>query len=206
LYNNPDSNKAQFIEGFKELNIFPYSFPYEKIILGDFKINLLHNLDVFYLNSHKLFLACKEFNLLQLMCGPTHQTGSLIDHIYVNEKNNYHFSAHFPFGGSDLCIISNKLNSLKPSPCYMFFRNLKPVDWVSFQSFLLKYEFQPELNQELANTEFGKLNNYVLHELDKVVPIRRKRVKGVVILGSRKNSDRYVMKETLQKDCSWESV
>jgi hypothetical protein len=154
LYNNPDSNKAQLIEVFKELNIFPYSLPYEKIILGDFNINLLHNLDVFDLNSHKGFLACKEFNLWQLMCGPTHQNGSLIDHIYITEKNNYPFSAHFPFGGSDLCIISRKLNSLKPGPCYMSFRNLKPVDWVSFQSNLLKYEFQPELNQELANTEF----------------------------------------------------
>jgi hypothetical protein len=138
----------------------------KKIILGDLNINLLHNLDVF-----------------DLWCGPTHQNGSLIDHIYVDDKNNYPFLPTFHSVDQIMiyvCIISIKMNSLKPGDRYISFRNLKPVDWVSFQSKLLKYEFQPELNQELANTEFWKLNNYVLHELDKVIPIKRKRVKGVV--------------------------
>jgi hypothetical protein len=182
LYNNPESSKAHFIEGFKELNLFLYSLSYEKIILGDFNINLLSNLETFDLNSHKLFLACKEFNLWQLMCGPTHQNGSLIDHVYVSERNNFPYFAHFPFGGSDhdLCIISRKVNSIRSDPRYISVRNLKSVDWISFQNSLLQYEFQPELNQDLADTEFWKLNNFVLHELDKVAPIRRKRVKGVV--------------------------
>jgi hypothetical protein len=101
LYNHPESNKAQFVEGFITLNSFLHSFSYEKIILIDCNLNLLKNLDVFDLNTHKLFLACKEFNLWQLMSGPTHQGGSLIDHVYVSVKNSYPYSAHLPFGGSD---------------------------------------------------------------------------------------------------------
>jgi hypothetical protein len=164
------------------LNLFLHSLSYEKIILGDFNINLLCNLENFDLNSHKLFLACKEFNLWQLMCGPTHQNGSLIDHVYVSDRNNYPYSAHFPFGGSDhdLCIISRKVNSIKSLPRYISVRNLKSADLASFQNSLLQYEFQPDLNQDSANAEFWKLNNFVLNELDKVAPIRRKRVKGLV--------------------------
>jgi hypothetical protein len=72
------------------------------------------------------------------------------------------------------------VNSIRSDPRYISVRNLKSVNWISFQNNLLQYEFQPELNQDLADTEFWKLNNFVLHELDKVAPIGRKRVKGLV--------------------------
>jgi hypothetical protein len=134
LYNHPESQKAKFVEFLKELNSFLYPTSCDKIILGDFNINLLANLDAFDLDSHKLILACKEFNLWQLMKGPTHNGNSLLDHIYVDEKNNYPFSGHFPFSGSDhdLCIVARKINKLSITPRTISTRNLKSVDWDVF--------------------------------------------------------------------------
>jgi hypothetical protein len=182
IYNHPDACKSQFIEFFKELNLYLSSLSFEKVIFGDFNINLLSNLEAFNLNSHKLFLACKEFNLWQLINGPTCNGVSLLDHVYVSEKNNYPFSAHFPFAGSDhdLCIVSRKVNRIKTKPRYISARNLRTVDWDIFQDTLLKFQFKKELNQESSNAEFWRFNNFVLNELDKVAPLKSKRIKGFV--------------------------
>jgi hypothetical protein len=182
IYNNPESCKSQFIEFFKELNLFLYSLSFEKIIQGDLNINLLSNLDSFNLNAHKLFLACKEFNLWQLMKGPTCNGVSLLDHVFVSDKINYPFSAHFPFAGSDhdLCIVARKINNVKPRPRYISARNLRSVDWDIFQDNILKFQFANELNQDLSNSEFWRFNNFVLSELDKVAPLKCRRVKGLI--------------------------
>jgi hypothetical protein len=142
----------------------------------------IRNLLMIILNSHKLFTACKEFNLWQLMTGPTCNGVSLLDHVYVSEKNNYPFSAHFPFAGSDhdLCIVAKKVNTIKMKPRYITARNLRTVDWNIFQDTLLKFEFIRELNHESLNDEFWRFNNFVLNELDKVAPLKSKRIKGFV--------------------------
>lgn len=111
IYRYLDSLKSKFLESFTDLQIFLSQFKYEKIFMGDFNYNLLHYIDNFDVDTHKLYLLCKFFNLWQVISGPTYQGKSLLDHIYVSDRHNYISSGHYSFGRSDhdLCFIERKL-------------------------------------------------------------------------------------------------
>jgi hypothetical protein len=180
IYNNPATPKVQFLESFKELNLFLNLFEYEKIIMGDLNFNLLSHLTQFDPNNHKLFLLCREFGLSQLMKGPTFQGISLLDHFYVSKKENYPYFCHFPFAGADhdLCFVSRKVNQLKIPPIKREFRSVKNVDWDSFDSIVQSFTFNFDNTQQNLNSEFWRFNNFVMNEIDKVAPVKKRVVKG----------------------------
>lgn len=93
IFNHPHTSKKQFVEIFSQINTYLISFELETIICGDFNFDVLkRSTDTF-----NLFQCCKEFNLWQLMQGPTFDGKSLLHHIYVNRKNNYLVYGYFPF-------------------------------------------------------------------------------------------------------------
>jgi hypothetical protein len=116
----------------------------------------------------------------------TYNGVSLLDHVYVSEKNKYPFFAHFPFAGSDhdLCIVSRKINVVKTKPRYISVRNLRTADWNSFQDNLSKFEFKHELNQESSNTEFGGSIILSIMNWRKLLHSSQKELKDLLILGS----------------------
>lgn len=143
IYRNPETLKSKFLECFTELIISFSQYKYEKIYMGDFNCNLLHYIDKFDIDTHKLYLLCKSFNLWQLISGPTFQGKSLLDHMYVTDKHNYPTVGHFSFGGSDhdLCFIRRRIGKVKIPPMKCLVRSLKDVDWRDFEKHILEFKF-----------------------------------------------------------------
>lgn len=179
IYRNPESSKSKFLESFIELQVFLSQFEYEKIFMGDFNYNLLHYLNNFDVDTHKLYLMCKSFNLWQMISGPTFQGKSLLDHIYVTDKRNYVSAGHFSFGGSDhdLCYIERKLGKIKVPPLYCLVRSVKNIKWTDFGKHVLDFNFNLSNNELSTDREVIRFNNHVMNKLDSITPLRQRLLK-----------------------------
>lgn len=185
LYNPPDTDKTQFLKCFTDLNVYLSSFKYERIIVGDFNLNLIGK-GVFDINTHKLLLLAKEFNMYQLIKGPTHNSGSLLDHMYVSNKSDFTQSFHLPFAGSDhdICVTARKKLKIKVSPRIVTCRKFSDIDWDLFNKDLQSY--MENVNCEnidvkhpvKTDVEFNNFSLYVMNTLDKHAPSKNKIVKS----------------------------
>jgi len=114
IYNPPHIPKNTFLEAFHSIVSHLNTFNLEMIIYGDFNIDLCK----YDNHTFKLFLIKKEFNLRQMIFGPTRTgmsnrsevTETCIDHIYVSHAEHFIKYNHFPFAGSDhrLTFVTGK--------------------------------------------------------------------------------------------------
>lgn len=179
IYRNPDSLKSKFLDAFTDLQVFLSRFDYEKIFMGDFNYNLLHYINNFDVDTHKLYLMCKSFNLWQLISGPTYQGKSLLDHIYVTDRRNYVNSGHFSFGGSDhdLCFVVRRIGIVKVPPVKCLIRSVKNVDWTDFGTHVLNFQFNLNESEVSIDQEVSRFNNHIMNKLDCIAPLRQRLVK-----------------------------
>jgi len=190
IYRHPNSNLNLFNDFFTSLLVNLTTTSNNNIILGDFNINLLKNTNnaTFDKNIHQHFLTCKEFNLWQLMTGPTHTNNSLLDHIYVDNKKYQELNCygHFPYAGSDhdLCFITIKSRKIKFQPKMISYRNLKSIDPKKFSEDLLTFDLNsldPLTSSNITcDNNFRLFNSHVMSTLDKHAPKKRRLVKGKV--------------------------
>jgi hypothetical protein len=175
LYSHPDIACKRLVDFFRELNDFLLSLGLEYFWMGDFNQDILKR-DA---NSFSLFNASKEYGLVQLMQGPTYKGLSLLDHIYSNKKWNVSLSGHFPYSSSDhdLTFIIRKITKPKYVPKFIYFRNYKNCDFVSFNSELGNFEIVDTNN---VSSEMDRYNSYFLFLLDKYAPLKRRQVKPKV--------------------------
>lgn len=124
VYCPPDQVNDSFMKYFENCCLEMSKFNAEKIIVGDFNVDLL----VKSANSFKLFSITREFDLKQQVTFPTRianymyenktkivQTKTLLDHIYTDARDKYTCGG-FPFAGSDhhLVFLVKKMQS-KPT-------------------------------------------------------------------------------------------
>jgi len=193
IYRQPNSSLPQFNDFFRELNpcLTTQFNNSHLIIMGDFNINLMHTSSnkrsgSFDLGKHKLLLTCKENNLWQLMKGPTHNNGSLIDHIYTNQKSKCEINGHFPYAGSDhdLCYVFIKNQKLQLPPRIIEYRNYKNINEDELRKDISKFDLAEQLpistSYQTCDDNFNNFNLHLMSVLDKHAPVKRRLVKGKV--------------------------
>jgi len=131
-----------------------------------------------------------EYGWWQMLNGPTHLKGGMLDHIYVNKKHLYNTSGQFPHAGSDhkLGFVIRKKIKVNNPPKILQYRFLKNVPWNEVKLELCKYtslEFESDSDVSdylLRNIDrkFSFINNKVLEILDKYAPLKRRLVKSKV--------------------------
>ncbi|XP_021953530.2 uncharacterized protein LOC110850405 [Folsomia candida] len=184
VYNPPDTDKSEFLNCFINLNTFLSTFKFEKLIVGDLNVNLIRKGNVFDIVAHKLLLLAREFNLSQIIKGPTHNASSLLDHMYVSDKDKFQNVFHFPFAGSDhdLCIVAFKKKHVKFPPRVIQCRDLKSIDWDIFNKDISDYTLNiSKINNNVPSSvdeEFSNFNTHVMNVFDKHAPCSKKLVKS----------------------------
>lgn len=184
VYNPPDTDKSEFLNCFINLNTFLSTFKFEKLIVGDLNVNLIRKGNVFDIVAHKLLLLAREFNLSQIIKGPTHNASSLLDHMYVSDKDKFQNVFHFPFAGSDhdLCIVAFKKKHVKFPPRVIQCRDLKSIDWDIFNEDISDYTLNiSKINNNVPSSvdeEFSNFNTHVMNVFDKHAPCSKKLVKS----------------------------
>jgi hypothetical protein len=173
VYSHPKTCKTKLLDFFKQLNSFLCSFGSEYLIFGDFNFDLLKKSS----DTFKLYHYCKEFSLRQLINEPTFDGKSLLDHFYVNRYYNIQFSSHFPYAGSnhDLIFVVRKLNKIKVDPILVTYRTYKNVNFELLSEGIDQFYFD---NCSEINQQFLLFNHFVLTELDKQAPLKKRLVKG----------------------------
>ena len=84
IYHPPNSSISAFLDEFTDWISHQLNKCIDPLILGDFKVNLA---ELGELNS-AAFLECLEtYGLMQWVSDPTHQGGSLLDHVITREAS-----------------------------------------------------------------------------------------------------------------------
>lgn len=82
IYSHPSVNANKLTSYFHELNCYLFSLSNDFVVLGDFNLDLLKKNN----DSYLLRNSANEFQLTQLISGPTFKGLSLLDHVYVSKK------------------------------------------------------------------------------------------------------------------------
>jgi len=182
VYNPPNNSKSDFLASFAELVSQLKLLKLELIFLGDFNIDLL----TFSAETLKLFNIRKEYNLAQVITGPTRvantkkgTTSTLLDHIYTDTPDKYAHNGHFPFAGSDhdFTFITRKLRKTKLSPKQIDFRSFNKVDWTEALKEFDLMEFDYLLTSNIDDN-LWTFRKQILQLIDSFAPIRSKLIKG----------------------------
>ena len=148
------------------------------IILGDFNVNLLKT------KKHVLFDLCATYGLSQIVNMPTRVTETsitLIDHIYVSNESNvsekivskFNISDHYPTG------LTWKLGCLRNSnhtDNHHIIRYRKLPDYDVICNFIYD-NMEAVTNIQDLDSKVLNFNNVVNLALDRVAPLKIKRVK-----------------------------
>jgi hypothetical protein len=186
IYNHPKSSPSRFIISLQQLHVFLSKFDGEKIIFGDFNMDLMKHKNTFDVNTHKYLLLNNEFGFKQVISGPTHRGISLLDHLHLNHPEKYGRTGHFQFSSSDhelvFCIRKQASQTNIPAKTVLC-RNYKNVDWSTINEEILKFGFN---NIDAATSHrpssidnaFSEFNLSIMSLLDKYAPTKKKIVKG----------------------------
>ncbi|XP_035714770.1 uncharacterized protein LOC118438490 [Folsomia candida] len=172
MYIHPNIAKNNVVVFFRNVNAFLCSQNLEYFIIGDLNLDLLKKCP----ESFQLFFACKEFGLWQLIDGLTFKGQSLLDHMYTNRKVNIIQNGHHPWGGTDhdLTFVVRKVSRQKMKPMLISYRNYQNVDPILLSTDIAKYRFDISASISEQMLDF---NNYVLTQLDKYAPVKKRYVK-----------------------------
>lgn len=191
VYRPPNTCMKEFLSIFSELNRKLSLEKCEKIMLGDFNIDILkHVHSEFNQNTHDFCMICQANGWWQMMSGPTHVRGGLLDHFYVNKKHLYSACGQFTHAGSDhnLCFAVRKKCKVKVPPKILEYRFLKKVPWEEVKKELLTksisdFESETNLDEYLVRNvdrKFSQVNSSVLEIIDKYAPLKKRLVKGKI--------------------------
>ncbi|CAL8141087.1 unnamed protein product, partial [Orchesella dallaii] len=120
----------------------------------------------------------------------THIKGGLLDHIYVNSKENFAVSGQFALGGSDhkLCFTIRKKEKIKFPPKTIVTRNYKNVQWkeVSKEVAIINGQLASEIEDDnlyltrKVDQEFTFANDKIMKVIDTHAPARKRIVNGII--------------------------
>jgi hypothetical protein len=183
IYNHPKTYPSRF-NIFLQLHVFLSQYDGEKIIFGDFNMDLMKHKNTFDVNTHKYLLLNNEFGFKQVISGPTHRGISLLDHLHLNHPEKYGGTGHFQLSSSDhelvFCIRKQTKNKIPAKT--VLCRNYKNVDWSSINEEILKFDFN---NIDAATSHrpssidnaFSEFNLNIMSLLDKFAPTKKKIIK-----------------------------
>jgi len=149
--------------------------------MGDFNINLL----AYDKSTYGLFQIRKEFNMRQLIYGPTYHGNRLnvhnescLDHIYVNSSQYYKKCDHFPFAGSDhhLTFTTRKVNRMLPRGRNILYRPYAKLDMESLTKQIEKTDFTYLTNNEVQSNT-SRFSTDLLSILSDHIPLKQRIVK-----------------------------
>jgi len=176
IYNPSVKEYAVFLVALREILVSLLS-PNEVVLLGDFNIDALKKISA----SFKLFNLTKQFNLWQVVRGPTRVTESSqsqIDHIYVSSKENWADAGNIPFlSDHNLTYVCYKKSKIRLGGKVIFTRkyvNLKPE---KFNNCIHGIDCQFLSDPFLINSGIRFFELKVLNVLDMFCPVKKKLAK-----------------------------
>ena len=184
IYRHPSSNISWY-DHFDEMMDKVNESNQNIILLGDFNINYLTN------NNKRWNSITEILGLKQYISEPTrfeNQKGSILDHIYCNNSNliagskvgNNSISDHQPI----FCTLSLKLpKNVRKGHTFRMYRNFKNFSSASFLDDLRDIDFSEVTNCDDPNKASELFLQLLLAVIDKHAPIRKRRVKQIVIPG-----------------------
>jgi exonuclease III len=130
IYNHPKTYPSKFNIFLQQLHVFLSQYDGEKIIFGDFNMDLMKHKNTFDVNTHKYLLLNNEFGFKQVISGPTHRGISLLDHLHLNHPDKYGRTGHFQLSSSEhelvFCIRKQAKTNIPAKT--VLCRNYKNVD------------------------------------------------------------------------------
>ncbi len=172
IYKHPSYSLNEFMNSFYDISMKLTGFEFEKIMLGDFNINLV-NTSTFDTNVYKYKKLYRDMGWFQVMKKPT-RMGALLYHVYLNntEKMN----------DCDCYVVMRK-PKLKFAPNVIYRRSFKNVNWEAFDLNLAKLNETEHIESHNswysgANSHIQVFNENITSVLEKHAPLKKRIVKG----------------------------
>ncbi len=188
IYVPPDLVNDDFFSLLNSLHLFLCKFNSEKIIFGDFNVDLQNSSNY----CKRLKVISKEFHFTQMVKFPTRVacnrnkvkgysiSSSLLDHVYINSLKWYNQVGGFDFGGSDhklVYVIRKKEKSVNVTRKTISYRSYKSIDTEKFSKELSLINWSI-LKYVDVNESFERFNSVIMTYLNAHAPLKTKSVKS----------------------------
>lgn len=189
IYVPPNLVNEDFFSFLNSLHIFLNKFNSEKIIFGDFNIDLQTN----SIGCKRLNEISKEFHFTQMVKFPTRVacnrskekgysvSSSLLDHVYVNSLKWFNLVGGFDYGGSDhklVYVVRKKEKNVNVVKKVITYRSYKSIDTEKFSNELSSINWSI-LKCDDVNESYERFNKVVMTYLNGHAPLKNKSVKSV---------------------------